>query len=120
MPWNEERVDRTIGVLLRAGVVIAAVIVTLAVAWYHTQVTPDAHAYRVFRGEPAELSSPTAVVNAALHGHPAAWIQLGLLVLIATPVVRVGYSIAAFALQRDWTYVVITIIVLAVLLYGLW
>jgi uncharacterized membrane protein len=46
-------------------------------------------------------------------------IQLGLLVLLATPLVRVAFSVLAFALQRDRTYVVVTSIVLAVLLYSL-
>ncbi|HEY6402042.1 MAG TPA: DUF1634 domain-containing protein, partial [Blastocatellia bacterium] len=46
-------------------------------------------------------------------------IQLGLLLLVAMPVARVIFSVAAFALQRDWTYVVITLIVLAALGYSL-
>ena len=46
-------------------------------------------------------------------------IQLGLLVLIATPIARVAFSLVAFALQRDRIYVIVTLIVLAVLLYSL-
>ena len=46
-------------------------------------------------------------------------IQFGLVLLIATPVARVAFSVAAFALQRDNTYVAITLIVLAVLLFSL-
>jgi uncharacterized membrane protein len=46
-------------------------------------------------------------------------IQLGLLLLVAAPVTRVIFSVATFALQRDWTYVVITLIVLAALGYSL-
>jgi uncharacterized membrane protein len=46
--------------------------------------------------------------------------QLGLLILIATPLARVAFSVAAFATEHDWTYVAVTLIVLAVLLYGLW
>jgi uncharacterized membrane protein len=46
-------------------------------------------------------------------------IQLGLLVLIATPILRVVLSVVAFALERDVLYVVATLIVLAVLLYSL-
>jgi uncharacterized membrane protein len=42
-----------------------------------------------------------------------------LLLLILTPVARVAFSVAAFALERDWTYVAITLIVLAVLIYSL-
>ncbi len=48
-----------------------------------------------------------------------AWIQMGLVILVATPVMRVAVSAYAFVRQRDWTYVVITLAVLAVLTYGL-
>ena len=120
MPWSDEQVDRAIGVLLRVGVMLAAVVVLVSAVWLHTQTTPDVGTYRDFRGEPAELRSPTAVVHGAMHGDAAAWIQLGLLILIATPVARVAYSVLAFSLQHDWTYVAVTLIVLAVLLYGLW
>jgi uncharacterized membrane protein len=46
-------------------------------------------------------------------------IQLGLLLLIATPVARVAFSVAVFAMQRDRLYVVVALIVLAVLMYSL-
>jgi uncharacterized membrane protein len=46
-------------------------------------------------------------------------IQLGLVLLMATPVARVAFSVVAFVMQRDRTYVTITLIVLAVLLFGL-
>jgi uncharacterized membrane protein len=120
MPWTEEQVDRTIGVLLRVGVATSAAVVILAAIWYHAQVTPDPPAYHTFHGVPAALRSPVAIIHAALQGQASAWIQVGLLILIATPVARVAYSIAAFALQRDWTYVAVTCVVLAVLMYGLW
>jgi uncharacterized membrane protein len=44
---------------------------------------------------------------------------LGLLLLIATPVARVAFSVIGFALEKDWMYVVITLIVLALLIYSL-
>lgn len=56
------------------------------------------------------------VISGALAGQPYALILLGLLLLIATPVVRVVISIFAFLLERDHTYVAITLFVLAVLL----
>jgi uncharacterized membrane protein len=46
-------------------------------------------------------------------------LQLGLLVLIATPVARVPFALGAFALQRDRTYVIVTLVVLSILAYGL-
>jgi uncharacterized membrane protein len=53
----------------------------------------------------------------ALHGRGL--IQLGLLILIATPIARVAFSVVAFLYQRDWTYVVVTLIVLGLLVYSL-
>ncbi len=46
-------------------------------------------------------------------------IQLGLLLLIATPIARVAFSVVGFAIERDRMYVVFTLIVLAILLYSL-
>ena len=46
-------------------------------------------------------------------------IQLGLLLLIATPILRVAVSTFDFLRERDWLYVTVTLIVLAVLIYGL-
>jgi uncharacterized membrane protein len=46
-------------------------------------------------------------------------IQLGVLLLLATPIARVAFSVAGFALERDRLYVIITFVVLAILLYSL-
>ena len=42
-------------------------------------------------------------------------VQLGLLLLIATPIARVVFSVIGFARQRDWLYVLITLTVLTLL-----
>jgi len=47
---------------------------------------------------------------------PAAIAQLGLVVLLATPVLRVAASVIGFALERDRLYTAITLAVLAILL----
>ncbi len=75
--------------------------------------------YTVFRGEPPELRVVTGIVREAVSLNPLGLIQFGLLLLIATPLVRVVFSVAAFALQRDRTYVLVTLFVLAVVLAGL-
>jgi uncharacterized membrane protein len=54
-----------------------------------------------------------------LHGDGRAIIQCGLLLLIATPVARVLFSIVAFALEKDRLYVVLTLIVFCILIYSL-
>ena len=68
-------------------------------------------------GSPGHFpTSPLAVLRAALLGKPYAIIELGLLTLIATPVLRVALSVFFFGAERDWLYVGITLLVLAVLI----
>jgi len=117
--WTDERVERVIGALLRWGVILAAAVILAGGAMYlarHGSTIPD---YRVFRGEPSDLRNVSGIVTGAVSWHSRGLIQLGLLLLIAVPVARVAFSVVAFALQRENTYVVVTLIVLAVLLYGL-
>ena len=116
---TDERFERWIAALLRGGVLTsAAVVLTGGVCHLITsghQMPP----YHQFHGEPPQYTNVAAIVAGAMKGDCLAVIQLGLLLLIATPVARVALSIVAFALERDWTYVVIACIVLAILLYSL-
>jgi uncharacterized membrane protein len=70
-------------------------------------------------GEPTDLRTLSGIVKDALAFRGRGLIQLGLLLLIATPLARVAFSVLAFAIQRDRLYVVVTLIVLAVLIYSL-
>jgi uncharacterized membrane protein len=117
--WTDERMDRILGNLLRAGVLLSAGVVLLGGVLYLVEHGQDPPAYKEFEGEPRKLRSLTAVAANAFHGKSRDVIQLGVLLLIATPVARVLFSVFAFLLQRDWTYVVVTLIVLGVLLYSL-
>ena len=116
---NEQRVEQIIGTLLRVGVTLAAAVVTAGGAlylWQHGQERPD---YATFHGIPDELKHPGSIWHGVMAGSAPALIQLGLLLLIATPVARVAFSVFAFERQRDWTYVGITLVVLAILVYSL-
>ena len=59
------------------------------------------------------------MLAAARSGQGRAIVQLGLVALIATPILRVLFAALAFAWRRDWVYVVVPLIVLAVLIAGL-
>src|SRR5689334_21484533 len=119
MRWTDEQVDEWIGVLLRVGVVLAASVVFCAGIWYLAAGGGHGPGYHVFRGEPADLHTVSGILKGAAQWRPESWIQLGLLLLIATPVARVAFSVFAFGAERDWTYVGITLIVLAILTYSL-
>jgi uncharacterized membrane protein len=100
-------------------VILAAAVVFVGGVWYLAQSNNEVENYKIFRGEPAELTHAAQIVRQAVSTNPLRLIQLGLLLLIATPVARVVFSVAGFAIERDWMYVVITLLVLLTLVYSL-
>lgn len=116
---SEKRFEALIGILLRTGVVLAATVVLAGGVLYLTKYGGLKPNYRVFQSEPAYLRSIEGVVGDAISWHSRGIIQLGLLLLIATPITRVAFSVAGFASERDWLYVGITLVVLGVLIYSL-
>lgn len=115
----ERRMDEIMGTLLRAGVILSAVFVLAGGLVYLTRHQTPVIDYRVFQGEPEELRTVSGIFHQALELHGRGLIQFGLLILIATPIARVAFSVVAFLYQRDWTYVVVTLIVLGLLVYSL-
>jgi uncharacterized membrane protein len=117
--WSDERIEQAMGTLLRAGVLLAAAVVLLGgtlVLGHHGSTVAD---YRVFHGQPPDLRTVPGILTDALAGRGRGLIQLGLLMLIATPVARVAFALVAFVLQRDRVYATATLIVLAVLAFSL-
>jgi uncharacterized membrane protein len=117
--WDDHRMEVIVGQLLRAGVILSATVVFSGACIYLIRHAGEIADYRVFRGEPTEFRTIPGVINGVIHGRGRGFIQLGLLLLIATPIARVAFSIVGFALERDRLYVLFTILVLVVLLYSL-
>ena len=116
---SEERFEGLIGNLLRAGVILAAAAALAGGVLYLAKDGGQKPQYHVFRGEPSDLRQVSQIFTDAVSLHARGLIQLGMLILIATPVARVAFSVFAFAAQPDWLYVSITLVVLAVLVYSL-
>jgi uncharacterized membrane protein len=116
---SDQRVDTILGNLLRWGVILATTVVIIGGVFYLIHYGDRTVDLSDFRGEPEELRSVGGIIDFALDGRRRGIIQLGLLLLIATPIARVIFSVIVFALQRDLTYIIVTLIVLSVLLYGL-
>jgi uncharacterized membrane protein len=114
-----EKMDLIVGNLLRAGVVLSGTIVLIGGLVYLLRHGTEAPAYHVFHGEPSDLRAVPGILHDALALRGRGIIQLGLLLLIATPVARVAYLINAFAVQKDHLYAVVALIVLLLLAYGL-
>lgn len=116
---SEKRFESLIGTMLRFGVVLAAAVVLVGGILYMMKFGAMKPDYRIFRGEPSDLRFVRGILADAATGHSRGLIQLGLLILIATPVARVAFSVIAYISERDWLYTAITLIVLAILLYSL-
>ncbi|MGA7578528.1 MAG: DUF1634 domain-containing protein [Desulfobaccales bacterium] len=117
--WTDQQMDIVIGVILRTGVIISAFVVLLGGVIYLHHFAYNRPLYRVFHGEPSDLRHITGIIRDAMALRGRGIIQFGLLLLIATPVARVAFSVVAFALQRDRLYVMVTLIVLGILLFSL-
>jgi uncharacterized membrane protein len=104
--------------LLKYGVLIASSVVLLGSILYLIHHGFEPAEYDVFRGEPLELRSLNGVVTAVLSGSYRGIVQLGLLLLVATPIIRVAVSLFTFLRLRDWNYVVLTFLVLSALIYS--
>jgi uncharacterized membrane protein len=117
--WTDRTIEEIVGNLLRAGVSLSAFVVSFGAVIYLIRHGRSPADYRVFRGEPSDLKSLSGIARDAYGLHGRGIIQFGLLLLIATPVVRVAFSIWGFAAEEDRMYMVFTGIVLVILLYSL-
>lgn len=117
--WDDHHMEVIMGKLLRIGVFLAASIVALGGILFFIQHRSMNKNFSVFAGEPQRLKDIPDIVNGVLHFHSLAIIQFGLLLLIATPIARVFFSLAGFIREKDRIYMVVTSVVLLVLLYSL-
>lgn len=112
-----ERFRAVVSGVLIVGVTVSAALIALGfagsllVGWQHSLVGAA-------RGTEATTAFGAMGAN-LVAGRPIGLAQLGLVVLLATPVLRVAASVIAFGLERDRLYTVITAIVLLVLLASL-
>ena len=74
--WTDERVEQVMGNLLRAGVILAAIVVLAGGIFYLIRYGSTSPDYRVFRGEPADLRSVSGILTDAIHLHSRGLIQL--------------------------------------------
>lgn len=117
--WTDFELEQVIGNLLRGGVIIAAAVVLIGGMLYLFQHGGDRADYHTFHSVPDNLRDAPGTFREAFSLHSKGIIQLGLFLLVLTPISRVAFSAVGFFLEGDKMYVVITLIVLAVLLFSL-
>jgi uncharacterized membrane protein len=117
--WTDRRVEQVVSNLLRLGVALAAAVVLAGGLAYLVRYGRAEPHYRVFEGDQSALRHLDEIAAAALHGQSRAIIQVGLVLLILTPVARVAFCLFAFVREGDWVYGLVTAIVLTVLISSL-
>jgi uncharacterized membrane protein len=116
---SDEKMDQIIGNLLRVAVILSAAFVLTGSVIYLMRHGFEMPEYSVFSGVPRNLRDLREIIDIAWQIRSVGIIQLGLLLLIATPVARVIFSVFAFMIQRDYMYALVTSIVLAVLILSI-
>jgi uncharacterized membrane protein len=105
--------------LLRAGVILSLFIVVmgtgLSFVHHHDYFSSPGELKRIVQSNSDFPHSIKAMMSGLRSLEGRSFVVLGLLMLIATPVMRVAVSIIAFAMQKDSIFVVLTTIVLLLL-----
>ncbi len=113
--WGDEQMRNLLGTLLRIGVLTSAAVVILGGILFFIQHPGETIDFRIFKSEPARLRNVHTIVMEAFHLKSRSVIQFGLLLLIATPVARVLFSLIGFVIEKDKIYIFITAVVLFIL-----
>jgi uncharacterized membrane protein len=116
---TDSNIEQVVSILLRTGVLISGLIVFSGGVYFLLRHSSEEVDFSQFHGEASIDRLVPEIVSGAIHLRARSIIQLGILALIATPILRVAISLAGFVFERDRNYVLITAIVLAILLYSL-
>lgn len=116
---TDEELDLALARVLLFGVKVAVVLVVLGAVLLLSRHGLETASYHLFVGEPQSLTSLPAIFQGLWQGHGRSLIQLGLICLVLTPVLRVALACLIFVREKDYVYVGISLFVLAILLYAL-
>ena len=116
---NDDALEGVMSGILRVGVVVAAALVATGGVVYLLRVGGQTPHYGSFSVAARSLRDPATIARDAFRGQSTALIELGLIVLVLTPVARVTFALLAFLRLRDRLYVAFSAVVLTVLIFSL-
>lgn len=115
MKFKDKDMQLLLGQVLRAGTIISISIVFIGGVVFLYRHGFSIANYRVFNGVPDFVQHPSGIEYGILNFKGQAIIQFGIILLIATPIVRVLFSAIGFVLEKDYMYVVISLLVLSII-----
>lgn len=114
--------ERRLARITVAIVLVSAALMLAGLALYLPVYGDRPQDDHMFTGEPAFLTNPADMVARGLTpgsvGERRALIQVGVTLLLMTPVVRVIFAGAGFVAARDRRYALLSLMVLAVLVFS--
>lgn len=117
--WQDKDIEIALGNLLRWGVILSSVVVLIGGIIYlshHGGTLPD---YKTFLGLLQPYHSLSTIFSGVKELKGEAIVQLGVILLIATPVARIVFSIIGFIREKDILYIFIALIVLGIIIASL-
>jgi len=116
----DQDIEKLIGYLLRYGVITASLIVFIGgIIYLHQYQHSSIPAYHTFVGEQAGFTTISQIMSGVGSFNAKGIIQLGVLILIATPILRIFFSLIGFILEKDRLYILITFVVLSVMMFSI-
>jgi len=116
---DDRRLETVIGRMLQFGVFLAAAVVAAGAAVYLMRHHSEPVNYRHFVEGGPSIETLGGIIQSAAHLSGQGLIQLGLVLLILTPVARVVMAVVGFLMEKDRLYAVVSLIVLLVLAFSL-
>ena len=114
-PFTDIDLNRSVGNLLRLGVLLSVITSLIGFIKLFLEGFEMPKKYKLL-----EMGSSSEKVwgqfwNSLMKGEGLAIIQLGILFLIFTPLVRIIFALIGYLKEKDYVYVVISLIVLAIM-----
>ena len=116
--FKDKDMQLLLGQVLRAGTVVSVSVVFVGGVLFlerHGHTIAD---YRRFKGSPDFVRNPSGILYGILAFKGQAIIQLGIALLIATPILRVIFSAIGFVLEKDYLYLGISLVVLSIIFFS--
>lgn len=114
----DKSIEAILGNLLRIGVIIAGTVVIFGAILFLVRHESEIPSYHIFKPDSFNFSDFRSLYIGIITFRSGSIMELGILLLIAIPVLRVLFSVVAFAYEKDYLYVAFTVLVLLVLIFS--
>ena len=115
--FRDTDMQAVLGWVLRIGVIVSFSVVFIGGVLYLYRHGAETLEHTKFTGIP-DFTQSGGIIHGILNFRGRSVIQLGIILLIATPIMRIIFSAIGFALEKDRMYVGISLLVLLIIIFS--